>query len=67
MPEPRILICFRNIKNFNEKITKTYDISYNRLNDEMNIVFIVKLLRELKIMIDHFRKDPEICKKIFSD
>ena len=48
-------------------ITKTYETSHNRLNDEMNIVFIIKLLREVKIMLEHFRNDPEINKKIFND
>ena len=61
------IFCFRKIWPNHDKITKTYEISYNRLNDEMNIVFIIKLLREVKILLEHFRKDPEINLKIFSD
>ena len=61
------IFCFRKIWPNYDKITKTYEISYNRLNDEMNIVFILKLLREVKIMLEHFRNDPEINKKIFND
>lgn len=33
----------------------------------MNIIDIIKIIREVKILLDHFREDPEFNKKLLLD
>ena len=33
----------------------------------MNIIQIIKVIRETKVLLDHFRKDPEINNKLLLD
>ena len=42
--------CFPNWKN-KSKLTKLFDIGNSRIERELNIVYLVKTLRHLKIML----------------
>ena len=33
----------------------------------MNIIDLIKIIREVKVLLDHFREDPEFNKKLLLD
>jgi len=41
---------------------KTYQEGTEKIDDEMNIVNIIKIVRELKILLDYFASHPKIGK-----
>ena len=44
---------------------KTYQEGTEKIDDEMNIVNIIKIIRELKILLNYFAKNPKIGKRMY--
>ncbi len=62
----KLFCCKKFWKNRN-KINWIYKISNDRINSEMNIINLIKIIREIKVLLDHFREIPEIHNKLLLD
>jgi hypothetical protein len=54
------LFCCRKIWPNHKKIQKVFNESSERIEEEMNILYIINKMREVNVLIKYFKKDPVI-------
>ena len=59
--------CFGMCWSKINKMKKTFNVGYERLNEEMDLIQIIKTIRDLKVLLKHFSHFQEIESSIKSN